>query len=102
MRRLTRSGESSALVSRADLLKVYLRSDDAIAAEVRAEVVDQLFPVSRRGIRLDVRDREVTLTGTVRDTELISVAARLAHAADGVVGVNCSLTGPSTSGASVM
>ncbi|WP_371648825.1 CBS domain-containing protein [Streptomyces mirabilis] len=84
------------IVSRADLLKVYLRSGDAIAAEVRAEVVDRLFPVSRQGIQVAVNDGVVTLTGRVRDSELISVAIRLTHAIDGVVDVNCSLTGPST------
>ncbi|MCX4430152.1 CBS domain-containing protein [Streptomyces mirabilis] len=87
------------IVSRADLLKVYLRSGDAIAAEVRAEVVDRLFPVSRQDIQVDVNDGVVTVTGRVRDSELISVAIRLTHAIDGVVDVNCLLTGPSTGGA---
>ncbi|MFE1881399.1 CBS domain-containing protein [Streptomyces diastatochromogenes] len=80
------------IVSRADLLKVYLRSDDAIAAEVRAEIVDRLFPVSRQDIQVAVNDGVVTLTGRVRDSELIPVATRLTHAIDGVVDVNCSLS----------
>lgn len=85
------------IVSRADLLKVFLRPDDDIAAEVRNEVVDRLFAVSRRSIRVDVTDGIVTLTGTVRDSDLIPVAARLTHAVEGVVGVKCELTGPSES-----
>lgn len=93
-------GVLRGIVSRADLLKVFLRPDDDIKAEVRREVVERLFPVSRRGIGVSVADGVVTLTGTVRDGALIPVAARLAHAVEGVVGVTCELTGPpATTGA---
>ncbi|MGW2559439.1 CBS domain-containing protein [Streptomyces sp. NPDC001514] len=92
-------GILQGIVSRADLLKVFLRPDDAIAADVRREVVDRLFAVSRRDIQVDVSEGVVTLTGRVRDSKLIPVATRLTHAVDGVVGVNCSLTGPPASGA---
>lgn len=37
-------GTLLGIVSRADLLKVFLRADDDLAAEVRREVVDRLFP----------------------------------------------------------
>ena len=93
-------GVLRGIVSRADLLKVFLRPDDDIKAEVRREVVERLFPVSRRGIGVSVADGVVTLTGTVHDGALIPVAARLAHAVEGVVGVTCELTGPpATTGA---
>ncbi|MFJ8383968.1 CBS domain-containing protein [Streptomyces sp. NPDC094438] len=82
------------IVSRADLLKVFLRSDDDLASEVRREVVDRLFPVSHHGVRVDVEDGVVTLSGTIRDSSLIPVAERLAHTVEGVVAVNCALTGP--------
>ncbi|MFE3493106.1 CBS domain-containing protein [Streptomyces sp. NPDC059175] len=87
-------GTLQGILSRADLLKVFLRPDDDLADEVRREVVDRLFPVSRHGVRVDVTDGVVTLTGTVRDGTLIPVAARLAHAVDGVVEVKCLLTCP--------
>ncbi|MFD7611619.1 CBS domain-containing protein [Streptomyces sp. NPDC059828] len=87
-------GTLQGILSRADLLKVFLRPDDDLAAEVRREVVDRLFTVSRHAIRVDVTDGVVTLTGTVRDGTLVPVAERLAHAVEGVVEVNCRLTSP--------
>lgn len=92
-------GILQGIVSRTDLLKVFLRPDDDIAAEVRRDVVDQLFPISARDIRVEVDDGVVTLTGTVRDSELIAIARRLAYAVEGVVDVACELTGPSAAGA---
>lgn len=85
-------GTLQGILSRADLLKVFLRPDDDLAAEVRRDVVDRLFTVSRYNVRVDVTDGVVTLTGTVRDGALIPVAERLAHAVEGVVEVNCRLT----------
>ncbi|WP_338676464.1 CBS domain-containing protein [Streptomyces sp. SCSIO 30461] len=85
-------GTLQGILSRADLLKVFLRPDDDLAAEVRREVIDRLFTVSRHGVRVDVTDGVVTLTGTVRDATLVPVAERLARAVEGVVEVNCRLT----------
>ncbi|MFF8843364.1 CBS domain-containing protein [Streptomyces sp. NPDC015127] len=84
------------IVSRGDLLKVFLRPDADLADEVRHDVVDRLFPVSRRSIRVDVSRGTVTLTGTVRDPALVPVAARLTQAVEGVVDVRCLLTAPVT------
>ncbi|MGW1316403.1 CBS domain-containing protein [Streptomyces sp. NPDC002426] len=87
-------GVLKGIVSRADLLKVFLRTDEEIAAEVREEVVDRLFPVSRRNVSVEVADGRVTITGTVRDASLIPVAERLAGAVEGVVDAACHLDGP--------
>ncbi|MFI1398681.1 CBS domain-containing protein [Streptomyces sp. NPDC020681] len=88
------AGVLQGIVSRADLLKVFLRPDDDIEAAVRHEVVERLFPVSRQSIDVTVAEGVVTLSGAVRDSGLIPVAARLAHTVEGVVGVTCNLTGP--------
>ncbi|MGW4229476.1 CBS domain-containing protein [Streptomyces sp. NPDC004980] len=90
-------GILKGIVSRADLLKVFLRTDKELADEVRQEVVDRLFPVSRRNIRVDVSEGRVTINGTVRDAALIPVAERLARAVEGVVDAKCHLDAPSTS-----
>ncbi|WP_405628336.1 CBS domain-containing protein [Streptomyces sp. NBC_01174] len=87
-------GVLKGIVSRADLLKVFLRTDEEIAAEVREEVVDRLFPVSRRNVRVEVAEGRVTITGAVRDASLIPVAERLAGAVEGVVDATCHLDGP--------
>ncbi|MGV9561518.1 CBS domain-containing protein [Streptomyces sp. NPDC003480] len=86
-------GMLEGVVSRADLLKVFLRPDDDIADEVRRDVVDVLFPAPVEPIHVMVTEGVVTLTGTVRDTLLIPVAVRLAHAVEGVVDVDCHVSG---------
>ncbi|BFO17553.1 CBS domain-containing protein [Streptomyces sp. KM77-8] len=75
------------VVSRVDLLKVFLRPDDEIAGEVRREVVDRLFPSPPAAVGVEVADGVVTLTGRVPDTSLVPVAARAVRAVEGVVDV---------------
>ncbi|GHE55761.1 CBS domain-containing protein [Streptomyces capitiformicae] len=89
-------GRLRGVVSRSDLLKVFLRDDADIAEEIRREVVPRLAPDTDEPIRADVRDGAVTLTGRVRDINLLPLAARLARAVEGVVDVDCALTGPAS------
>ncbi|MFH8570101.1 CBS domain-containing protein [Streptomyces sp. NPDC017993] len=87
-------GVLHGIVSRADLLKVFLRSDEDLAEEIRRDVVGHLFAVSRGQLRVAVSDGVVALSGQVRDTSLIPVAARLIRAVEGVVDVEFDVTGP--------
>ncbi|WP_405531149.1 CBS domain-containing protein [Streptomyces canus] len=86
-------GVLKGIVSRSDLLAVFLRDDEDIAREVRHHVVAFLFPDSVESIGVAVRDGVVTLTGRVRDTSIVPVAARLVGAVEGVVDVECALVG---------
>ncbi|MFJ7903663.1 CBS domain-containing protein [Streptomyces sp. NPDC096198] len=86
-------GLLEGVVSRADLLKVFLRPDNDIADEVRRDIVDILFPAPVEPIHVMVTEGVITLTGKVQDTPLIPVAVRLARAVEGVVDVDCHLTG---------
>ncbi|MGW3355148.1 CBS domain-containing protein [Streptomyces bungoensis] len=81
------------VVSRGDLLKVFLRPDEDIEEEVRRTVVSYLFPAFAHAVRVSVRDGVVTLRGPVQDTSLIWVAERLVRAVEGVVGVESRLSG---------
>ncbi|WP_460062619.1 CBS domain-containing protein [Streptomyces sp. YKOK-I1] len=85
-------GLLQGVVSRADLLKVFLRPDEEIAEEVRREVVSYLFPLPGSRVRVTVRDGVVRLGGRVRDTSLVPVAARLIRAVEGVVDVDFDLS----------
>ncbi|MFD5256348.1 CBS domain-containing protein [Streptomyces bobili] len=85
-------GILEGVVSRADLLKVFLRSDEEITEEVRHEVVAHLFPAPVERIRVEVSEGVVTLTGRIRDASLVPVAARLVRAVEGVVDVECDLS----------
>ncbi|MFE7931299.1 CBS domain-containing protein [Streptomyces sp. NPDC057456] len=85
-------GMLQGVVSRSDLLKVFLRNDEELTEEVRHEVVDRLFPLSADHIRVEVAEGVVTLTGWVDGPRLVPVAERLARAVEGVVDVRCHLS----------
>ncbi|MER5915644.1 CBS domain-containing protein [Streptomyces sp. NPDC001982] len=87
-------GVLKGMVSRSDLLKVFLREDEDIAEEVRREVVARLFVLPDERVETAVHDGVVTLTGRIHDTSLAPVAARLTRTVEGVVDVDCALTGP--------
>ncbi|MEU6031476.1 CBS domain-containing protein [Streptomyces tauricus] len=86
------TGALLGIVSRADLLKVFLRDDEEMAEEVRREVVSYLFPPPSSSVRTEVRNGVVKLSGHIRDTSLVPVAARLARAVEGVVDVEFDLS----------
>nr|WP_042418171.1 CBS domain-containing protein [Streptacidiphilus anmyonensis] len=86
-------GMLAGIVSRADLLKVFLRPDEEIAEEIRREVVAYLFGGDATGVVVHVADGVVTLTGQLADTTLVPVAARLARAVEGVVDVQWDVSG---------
>ncbi|MCD0484496.1 CBS domain-containing protein [Streptacidiphilus sp. ASG 303] len=82
------------VVSRTDLLKVFLRADGQLADEVRRELAEGLPGPASAGVSVTVVEGVVTLDGEVGDACLVPVAARLARAVEGVVGVDCRLHAP--------
>jgi len=87
------SGRLVGIVSRTDLLKVFLRDDEDIAEQVRREIVAHLFPLPDSAVTVRVDDGVVRLGGRVQDRALVPVAARLARAVEGVVDVRFELSG---------
>ncbi len=85
----------TGVISRSDVLKVFLRPDEDIADDVRTEVISRILPGAEPPVRVRVRDGVVTLTGHVANTELVPLLARQARAVEGVVDVALedSLTG---------
>jgi CBS domain-containing protein len=81
------AGPLVGIVSRADLLKVFLRSDDQIAQEVRQQVLRRALWVDPDTVGVEVGDGVVTLTGQLERRSLIPIAVRLVHGVDGVVEV---------------
>lgn len=86
-------GALKGIVSRADLLKVFLRTDEDLAEEVRRDIVAALFAAPAKELQVTVVDGVVTLSGRVRDTSLIPVIARLVRSVEGVVDVQFDVTG---------
>ncbi|MFE1292785.1 CBS domain-containing protein [Streptomyces sp. NPDC058751] len=86
-------GVLEGVVSRGDLLKVFLRPDEDLAEEIRRRVLDALFPAPDEPVRVTVTEGVATLTGKVEDDSLIPLAVRLAQGVEGVVSVDCLLIG---------
>ncbi|TWV56738.1 CBS domain-containing protein [Streptomyces misionensis] len=90
---VTPEGVLEGLVSRGDLLKVFLREDAELADEIRRDVLDVLFPAPVEPLHVVVVDGVVTLTGKVPDGTRIPLAVRMIRGVEGVVGLDCHLTG---------
>jgi CBS domain-containing protein len=82
-------GRLLGIVSRRDLLSVFLRPDAEIARQV-SEILTDILPGGPAGIQVAVRKGVVTLTGQtelVADEDSIPIAVRLAWDVEGVVDV---------------
>ncbi|MFD8008776.1 CBS domain-containing protein [Streptomyces sp. NPDC058955] len=84
-------GLLEGVVSRSDLLKVFLREDDEIEAEIRRSV---LGGGALTGLDVTVAEGVATLRGTLSDRALVPLLARAARAVEGVVDVRMELAGP--------
>ncbi|MFJ1566488.1 CBS domain-containing protein [Streptomyces erythrochromogenes] len=84
-------GMLEGVVSRSDLLKVFLRTDEEIEEEIRDAVLAELTPPVR--LRASVKDGVVTLRGSLRDRALVPLTARAIRAVEGVVDVRMELEG---------
>lgn len=79
------------LVSRADLLRVFLRGDSAIREEIAGEVLVHTLDVAPGAVAVHVVDGRVSLKGTVERKSLVPVVVRLCQGVDGVVDVSAEL-----------
>lgn len=82
------------VVSRGDLLKVYLRDDRELADRVRFDLTAAIGPGGP--VELDVRaeDGRITLSGSLPDGVSVPVLERLVGSVPGVVGVEVRLREP--------
>ncbi|GHF34620.1 MULTISPECIES: CBS domain-containing protein [Streptomyces] len=88
------NGRLTGIVSRSDLLRVYLRDDEDIAREVQDEIVGHFFRNSRPTAEVAVTEGVVTVTGRLPDPAMVPVMARLVRAVAGVVNVELRLDAP--------
>ncbi|GAA2961605.1 CBS domain-containing protein [Kitasatospora cinereorecta] len=80
-------GRTVGVLSRSDLLRLFLREDRAIQREILEEVLTQTPGVSPSSLTVEVSDGIVTLSGTVHRRSLVPVVLRLCGSVDGVVDV---------------
>ena len=84
------AGDLVGIVSRRDLMKVFLRPDEEITAEV-SDVLGQILLDDAGQVAISVLDGVVTVDGALDDEDLIPVRG-LASGVDGVVAVVSKLT----------
>ncbi|MGW7404245.1 CBS domain-containing protein [Streptomyces sp. NPDC054833] len=77
------------IVSRGDLLRIFLRRDDAIRDEITADVLRRTMGLDPSVVTVEVREGRVDLGGSVEFRSLIPVIEHLCRGVDGVVSVAC-------------
>ncbi|MGW7517729.1 CBS domain-containing protein [Streptomyces sp. NPDC054796] len=87
-----RTGRLVGIVTRHDLLRVFLRRDAEIRAEVVNEVLVRSLWLPRDAIEVSVFEGVVTLRGELDKRSDVPLAVRLAEQVDGVVSVVDELT----------
>lgn len=80
-------GRLVGIVTRADLLTVFLRDDDEIRDEIVDEVIKRTLWEDPNRVRVEVSDGVATLTGQVELDTLVPITANLVAAVPGVVDV---------------
>ncbi|MGG7569336.1 CBS domain-containing protein [Streptomyces sirii] len=86
------SGRLIGVISRSDLLQLFLRRDRAIQEEILDDVLTRTLGVAPSAVTVDVAGGTVTLSGTLECKSLVRIAVRLCESVDGVVGVIDRLT----------
>ncbi|MFI7700592.1 CBS domain-containing protein [Nonomuraea sp. NPDC049480] len=86
------NGRLQGIVSRRDLVKLFLRGDQEIAVEIRDDILGRTLWVDTDGVTVTVEGGVVTLTGWMDRRTETGVAARMAARVNGVVDVVNKLT----------
>jgi CBS domain-containing protein len=80
-------GQLVGIVSRGDVLRLFLRGDDDIRREVRDEVLLRTLWIDPTDIRVDVAQGVVTLGGTLDRRSTIALVVAIVQSVAGVVDV---------------
>ena len=85
-------GRIAGIVSRSDLLQVFLRTDEDLRREVREVLIPAVLLEATNGVHVDVHWNVVTLSGEVDRLSDARILARMTGDMDGVVSVIDNLT----------
>ncbi|MFG2290366.1 CBS domain-containing protein [Streptomyces sp. NPDC048595] len=86
------AGRLIGVISRSDLVQLFLRRDRAIQEEILEDILTRTLGIAPSAVTVDVADGTVTLSGTVERRSLVPIAVRLCESVDGVVEVIDRLT----------
>jgi CBS domain-containing protein len=87
-------GKLLGIVTRADLVRAFVRDDEAIEKEIREDVILRTLWNTPERFRIDVDGGEVTIEGEVSDAESADLLARFIERVPGVVGIRSRVTWP--------
>jgi CBS domain-containing protein len=85
-------GELVGIVTRADLVRAFSRSDDEIRTEIRDEVISRVFWLDPTHFTVEVKDGVVTITGQVETEADVRLLPELVRRLPGVVAVEANVT----------
>lgn len=80
-------GRLAGIVSRGDLIRVFVRPDREIGDEIRREVFGEYLQANPSLVEVSVTEGVVTLAGELARKSMIRTAVRMAASVDGVVDV---------------
>lgn len=86
------TGRLAGIVTRSDLLRVYLRPGEEIRAEIEAEVLPRVPGAYPRWLTVVVHDGVVTISGRVERRSAVSGLVRAAMQTEGVIQVDADIT----------
>jgi CBS domain-containing protein len=89
-----KSGTLLGIVTRADLVRAFVRDDAAIEKEIREDVILRTLWESPHHFAVQVDAGEVTIEGQVHDAESAELLARFVERVPGVVGIRSRITWP--------
>ncbi len=84
-------GKLAGIVTRGDLLKVFLRPDPALRWEIEHEVVCGKLGIAVGDVRVEVRGGVVSLRGEVERHSQVAALVRHVQGVDGVIAVDAQL-----------
>ena len=85
-------GKLIGIVTRADLVRAFVRDDSEIAKEIRDDVLLRTLWESPERFRVRVRGGEVTLAGKVNDADAAGALVRFVERVPGVVNIRSRIT----------
>jgi CBS domain-containing protein len=85
-------GRLLGIVSRADLLKPYLRSDESIRREIAEQLLEKTLFIDPHTFSVEVEGGVVRLRGDLETKSLGGLVVKLAEGVEGVVAVDSQIT----------
>ena len=80
-------GNIAGIVSRSDLLQIFLRTDQDLRSELVQRLVPAVLPTDAGAVHVAVESNVITLSGEVDRRSDVDILGRLAREVDGVVSV---------------